>query len=341
MKKKVQKLLLKEFLDPNYIGEYGSPELDMAMENVIDNNPDCCSSYQLDNQCYNVFHTLPKQDEEKHLFRFSAFPKRYVELTKKQYEEIIKIIKKNNSVNVNCCIIDDKDKLIERKWNGDDCYILNDVRNNSITLSSPEDFNDPMDPLVKAWIESKRIHAKGNIDKRIYDLIEKTWARIRICCLVDPMRNKRGSKRRIPTIEDCNPLMWAHYAEGHKGICIQYKLKPSNIFDTDDLVVRLLDVNYDIPFPLDGNIPFVDSLVAKGDCWRYENETRLIMYSRYEVDKHCQLENFEIEAVYMGWRIDSEKRNYLKKMLKDTNIKLYQMVFSPKDITKLVAKECR
>ncbi len=198
-----------------------------------------------------------------------------------------------------------------------------------------------MDPLVKAWIESKRIHAKGKTDKRLYNLIEKTWDRIRIGCLVDPLRNKRDSKRRIPTIEDCNPLMWAHYAEKHKGICIQYKVKPSNLFDTDDMVVRLLDVNYDKPFPLYGDIPFVDSMVVKGGSWRYENETRLILYSKNKIDEYYPLKDVEIEAVYMGWRIDKEKRDYLKRMLKDSCIKLFQMSFSDDNVSELKSHEIK
>ncbi len=338
MKKRKKGLLLKDFLETNNLEEGGSFELEVALENVMDGSVGSSPLYHLDNQCFDVFQALPKQDGEKHLFRFSAFPKRHVELTKNQYEKIKKIIKEGNGVD--CCIINDKDKLIEKKWYGNDCYLLNDIRNNSITLSSPQGFNDPMDPLVKAWIENKRIHSKG-IDKNLYSLIEETWSRIRIGCLVDPLRNKRKCKRRIPRIEDCNPLMWAHYADHHKGLCIQYRIKPDDLINTDDIVLRLLDVNYDFPFPLDGNIPFVDSLIAKGDYWRYENETRLIMYSRKKVDYHYQLKNVGIEAVYMGWRIDKGKRDYLKSMLRGSDIKLFQMSFSTDDITKLVSHEIK
>ena len=155
MKKKEKTLLLKDILDTENLEENVSQDFEMALENVMDADTDTDALYHLDNQCFNVFQALPKQDEEKHLFRFSAFPKRYVKLTEKQYEEIKKIVNKDSGVD--CCIIDDKDRLIEKKWNGDDCYLLNDIRNNAITLSSPVGFNDPMDPLVKVWIENKLI----------------------------------------------------------------------------------------------------------------------------------------------------------------------------------------
>ena len=41
----------------------------------------------------------------------------------------------------------------------------------------------------------------------------------------------------------------------------------------------------------------------------------------------------------MGVRIDSKKRDFLKHILKNSSIKLYQMTFSKNDISKLEAKE--
>ena len=37
----------------------------------------------------------------------------------------------------------------------------------------------------------------------------------------------------------------------------------------------------------------------------------------------------------MGCEIDPKKRGYIKDMLRGSNVKLYQMAFSSKDITKL------
>ncbi len=112
MKKKEKPLLLKDILDTENLEENVSQDFEMALENVKDADADEYALYHLENQCFDVFQALPKQDEEKHLFRFSAFPKRHVELTKKQYEEIKMVINKDNGVD--CCIIDDKDKLIEK-----------------------------------------------------------------------------------------------------------------------------------------------------------------------------------------------------------------------------------
>lgn len=296
MKKEGKKLLLKDFLETD---EDNIPfHLDVVMENVMDGNKGTTIAH-LDNLIYDVFQVLPKMTVERTLFRF------------------IGLSSKNND------------------WKGDECYAFNDIKNNALTFAAPKLFNDPMDPLIKAWAEWRKIQHTDKVDKVLYKLISDVLDRIRICCLVDPLRNRIRPKEA--KIDDCSPLMWAHYANNHKGICIQYRVKPENIIDGERVVLRLLDVNYDKPFPLDGNIPFVDSLCVKGDYWRYEKETRLIMYVRGNIAEHQPMKGFEIEAIYMGYKIEHEKRDYLIKMLKSSDIKLYQMDFDKRNMTKMVA----
>lgn len=296
MKNADKTLKLKDFLETRDLESSKYCWLDMALENVMDGNIGASALGQLDNLYYEVFQLIPKCENERHLFRFSG-------------------ISSDNS------------------WNG----LVSDIENNAITLSSPSRFNDPMDPLIRAWVRQRQIHYDDKVDKVMYQLVGKALEKTRICCMVDPLKNKRKlcSKKDIPRIEGCNPLMWAHYANSHKGICLQYKITPSNILDTNEMVVRLLDVNYDKTLPLDGDISFIDSLIIKGDCWRYEKESRLTMYSKRKTKEFCQLKGYEIEAVYMGCEIDPKKRGEIKNILRGSNVQLYQMAFSKQDITKL------
>lgn len=300
MKKEGKTLRLKDFLETN---EDNIPfHLDVALENVMDGNKGSTIAH-LDDLFYEVFQSIPVISEERTLFRFTGF----------------KTPKKNE------------------KWNADDDYTIQDIKNRTISFAAPKFFNDPMDPLIKAWAEWRKIHYEDKVDRALYKLINEVLDRIRICCLVDPLRNGKKSKQ-LP-IERCSPLMWAHYANNHKGVCIQYRVKPENMIDNGVAVVRLLDVDYDKLFPLDGNIPFIDSLCVKGDFWRYENETRLLMYVRGNTDGHIHKKGYEIEAVYMGRRIEKDKRDCLRNLLRGSDIKLYQMDFSVNDITKLEAHE--
>lgn len=338
-----QELLVNSFLNPG-LEEDLPLELEISKENVMDGNPELFSLYHLDNLCYDSFKKLPSLDEEKHLFRFVRFPFDDAEI-KNVKCEFIEEEENKSKCPVNKGIADGFLRLVDPKkdkvWDGSKCPIIKDIKNNSISLSSPRRFNDPVDPLIKAWVENRRIHHNGIVDKRCCELIEKTIGKIHICSLVDPLRNKRLGRNRVPNINGINPLMWAHYADSHKGLCIQYKVKPSNCEDTDNQILRLLDVQYNKKFPLNGELPLTDSFVVKAKCWSYENETRLIAYSRDNEEDFLTLGDFEVEAVYMGYRIGHQQRDYLKRMLKGSSIKLFQMSFSEKDITQLVAHEIK
>lgn len=301
MKKYDSKLLLKDFLETTNIENSVYDRLDVAIECVMDGNLGS-AMFQMDAICNDVFEAIPKITKEKSLFRFTGFP----------------------------------DKI----WKADVCPIISDIKNNSITLSSPKKFNDPMDPLIKAWIQRRKSRPEDNIDQKFYELIDKILDHIWIGCLVDPLQGRKRINK-LPSIEDCNPLMWAHYAQKHKGVCIQYKIKPSNMINSDNMIVRLLDVDYDKPFPLNGNIPFIDSLRTKGDFWKYEKESRLVLYSFNRKEVYETLHGYEIEAIYMGGRIDREKRDCLINILQGSDIRLYQMVFSTDNIAKLESKEIK
>ena len=297
MEKKEEPILL----DYIFGLDCGNFPIEMALEDIQDGNVGASALYHLDYLCKKVFQNLPIEENDRQLYRFTSFPS------------------------------PDSDK-----WNEDNCPIINDIKEKSITLSSPKNFNDPMDPLIKAWVERRRIKLKDEEDKKLYELLGGILDKIRICCLVDPSKTNRHQSR----IEDCSPLMWAHYAKNHTGICIQYNVKPSNLkTDENNEIIRLLDINYKKSFPLDGNIPFTDSIVVKGNCWSYENEVRLVMYSSSKQEDYYPLKGYEISAIYMGYRIDAKKRRYLKKLLYGSNIKLYQMSFSKNDITKLESHE--
>lgn len=302
VKGKHRELLLKDILETNE--DYMPFDLEVALENVMDGNKGASTISHLDDIIYDAFLQLPKMGDPRTLFRFTSLASKS-----------------------------------EKEWNGEECFAFNDIKNCTLTFGAPKLFNDPMDPLIKAWTDWRKVHSADKLDKVLYQLVNGVLDRIRISCLAGPQFC--GRQKREPKIVDCNPLMWAHYADNHKGICIQYRVNPENMVDNANLIVRLLDVNYDKPFPLDGNIPFLDSLCVKGDCWRYEKETRLIMYSRKQLSDYYSQDGYEIEAVYMGCRIEHEKRNYLKNMLSGTGIKLYQMAFNKDDISKLVAHEVK
>ena len=176
-------------------------------------------------------------------------------------------------------------------------YLYHSLVKEQLNLSSPTQFNDPFDCPI---LELLNNHG-DDISKLMHRAYRYTT---KVACFVkneklpthEDFTNK--SKHEGDEPEYLNELMWAHYADSHKGICIQYKIKPVNLIDEKNKLIRLFEVNYDKPFPLDGNIPFLDALCVKGDFWRYEKEVRLIMYSRNQLNDYYSQDGYEINTVY-------------------------------------------
>lgn len=296
-------MTLKELFDidePWYNGE-----TDMALESIMDGDIHIGKN-RLCDIIYDQFQPNSNMDSERVLMRFTSFP-------------IVKDVEdcRNNP-------------------------IIKDIQNNKITLSAPANFNDPMDPLIKAWAEYKRNHQKDKIDKKFYKLLYDVINHVRICCLVNP-KNKGcqilSHKTKLP-IENCNPLMWAHYAKNHTGVCIQYRISPDLLLQAQESQkIILKDVDYNKKVTVDGDSSFEDSFILKGNYWAYENETRLVLFSKNMLPQYYSIPNVPIEAVYMGYRISPKLRDILRDISKKNNFNLYQMVFNPHDLSNLIAHQ--
>ena len=81
-----------------------------------------------------------------------------------------------------------------------------------------------------------------------------------------------------------------------------------------------------------------DALFAKHDVWRYEKEVRLIHYDPSDEANYKTIEIPEnrIEDIYLGLKWSDENREKMKQLLRNRNIKLYQMRVDESDSYKLV-----
>ena len=105
-----------------------------------------------------------------------------------------------------------------------------------------------------------------------------------------------------------NHLMWAHYAEEHKGICIMFKSIVQQGIPQIFLPVTYIKRN---PGLKDGNdvlflLPFV-----KTSCWKYEREQRLVTYSSYftipEHERKIKFSSTNVCSIYFGNRFEENK----------------------------------
>lgn len=217
-----------------------------------------------------------------------------------------------------------------------------DIQNNRITLSNPFKFNDPMDPILKVWINMQKNGQQGKKDKKLFKTARKALMNLRICCMADSI-----------TLGANAPLMWSHYADGHKGIAIKYKVTKEALerYYDDEHMLRLCPVRYRDHKELNHYITIDNALLAKGSCWEYESEHRLLYFStddgEFETNDAAKdspkrkdfisLDGFEVEGFYLGALIDSKKESELRQIAKSIGVSVFKMRYDDSDITKLKA----
>ncbi|MCK9401476.1 MAG: DUF2971 domain-containing protein [Bacteroidales bacterium] len=69
-----------------------------------------------------------------------------------------------------------------------------------------------------------------------------------------------------------NEIMWAHYANNHKGVCLEFDLSK-----TPELYEKLQPVTYEDTFPeIDTTDDLINALLRKRTAWSQEEEWRII-----------------------------------------------------------------
>lgn len=124
-----------------------------------------------------------------------------------------------------------------------------------------------------------------------------------------------------------NELLWAHYANSHKGFCIEYDLDVlTNNLSRDFDISDTINVSYQDERP---EVTETDSLFnvrkkvfgTKSLAWEYENEIRLVFLK----SGLKPISTGAIKAVYFGLNISLEDRRDIVKRMSGKNIDFYQV----------------
>ena len=143
--------------------------------------------------------------------------------------------------------------------------------------------------------------------------------------------------------KDINSL-WAHYADNHKGICIEYDLinTKTELFKNLCFPIEYIDEfdsTYDVKSlfetnSMDLNIKLKPLLIKAGD-WGYEEEWRIIFDDSIISDYNVDFEPYEPyvkflrpQAVYMGIAISNKDEKTIKNICKLKKIPLFKAVKS-------------
>jgi len=211
---------------------------------------------------------------------------------------------------------------------------LSNLKNNQIWLSKHKTFNDPFD--TKSFIASTSEYAP----------VEQVKFKdnIRMACNIGCFTDE---------IEENIP-MWAHYANQHKGFCIEYEVINKEliypVYYTDsrietvifeDLVKELLYKKiYSDDTESEKRLKRMQSIInisfcIKHESWKYENEYRLFYneftkyISKIEENKNGVLVKLEdvglkIKSIYTGLNCNGHDKRKFKTICKNLNIDMYE-----------------
>ena len=103
-----------------------------------------------------------------------------------------------------------------------------------------------------------------------------------------------------------NPLMWAHYADSHKGFCVEYDY--SNIGPESLLPLPVVYAKHIVKMPWkycmfpegtkkpEFSSRLIQAVLTKHDVWKYENEWRILLPPNVEQNHKMP----KISCVYLG-----------------------------------------
>ena len=121
-----------------------------------------------------------------------------------------------------------------------------------------------------------------------------------------------------------NNLMWSHYADSHKGVCLGFYIKPTQ----DEKTYTYLRVTYK-KYLKPVRYSFIDKSTqilallywthVKSKVWEYEQEIRVINFKQNGI---VSLENMEIKEIYYGANMPEENEQELEDTL---NNKVYNI----------------
>lgn len=213
-------------------------------------------------------------------------------------------------------------------------YSLSDLALNSITVVSPDKMNDPFDSPFRFWSNVDILTESCGGDKPHIKSYSKSFNYYKIRCFVGnkTLSKNNGILKKM--------LMWSHYADGHKGFCICYKLSSYFIKrNRNDEYTHwfLKPIIYNPASkmkPANSKETNTDQLFAvKSNEWKYENEIRLIYYNPKCTDGYNRIvldQESTIDAVYFGYGCLDNNIKIIMKLL-GKNIKYYKMGYNSKN----------
>jgi hypothetical protein len=220
----------------------------------------------------------------------------------------------------------------------------------TIKFSKPSEFNDPFDCAPD--------HQSENLEEFLEfrpDLVD-TVLQFKKCSPEDADVEKIAMVKRLKSAIDngafgqkasdivgicslsrnpLNLLMWAHYADDHKGFVVEFDIPLESFYPIKDEVkyfewlipqkVEYQKAKPVVNFADDKNTKMKKQFLVKGIDWEYEQEERVIDYVRGSGIHKYDQDNI-LSSVFTGVRMGASEHHLLENiigtLLKEKNLKI-------------------
>lgn len=202
----------------------------------------------------------------------------------------------------------------------------------------------PPPDFVRAYHLVQLAHAKTNIESRRLKVATFADANdpFELLALNLRGRGKRDVRKALKAFKEAqaseigmlcfsrtwsNPVLWSHYAEGHKGVCLGFDLREDSIEEVDyapePLTARLSD-EQDPPFIPDD---LQDRLfLTKFHHWAYEDEVRrFVTLSEAQFDQRLRLyfwpfdDDMRLREVVLGPLCPTAELELIRTLVRKAN----------------------
>lgn len=225
---------------------------------------------------------------------------------------------------------------------------LRNLKNAQIYFNTPASFNDPFDcsvleasvtlgdnevvELFKRYLKAGNkivdfeINSIKDIPQQYIDQIHEASDK-NLIDQQDKFLNKTGCTC-FSEVND-NILLWSHYTDGHKGICLEFdtsfplfakvkEVKYSQRFPSIDPIKMLFGSNNEI------SEEWLKPLCTKYECWSYEKEWRLL-HKEPNVEYGYPVE--ALKSVYFGLSVNHADLEIVRLTLlgQSKDIKFYKV----------------
>ena len=206
------------------------------------------------------------------------------------------------------------------------------LRNMTFWFAKPDSLNDPFDckmqlnsqinvryvrNILPGLANSKGITKKQAAKKYLHPILnngqiepefKQLWKRI------VQQANKDLENSGVFCLSERNDsiLMWSHYANSHRGFCIEFERHPENDFGDYEKTRKVRYINaYPVVNILDRKKSYDYKFYRKATEWKYEKEWRII---NEEGDIEVPL-SVEISAIIFGLKTREKDKTEIRQIL--------------------------